>query len=132
MNVGDRQVFVGSQEEPEGIPGISGIRLSDILLSLLLVFSFPGVGDAADLANAAAEKTDETAKTTEQAEDENRKKTQQMNDLKQRECDPLFPEQAKSLAKGYRETAKMIVEQGDDPKRVLDTAAYFEKQSGAF
>jgi len=55
-----------------------------------------------------------------------------MNDLKLRECDPLFPEQAKSLAKGYRETAKMIVEQGDDPKRVPDAAAYFEKQSGPF
>lgn len=132
MNVGDRQVFVGSQEEPEGIPGINGIRLSGILLSLLLVSSFPGVGGAADLVNAAAEKTDETAKTTEQAEDENRKKTQQVNDLKLRERESLFPEQAKSLAKGYRETAKMLVEQGCDPKPVLDTAAYFEKQSGAF
>jgi hypothetical protein len=132
MNVGDRQVFVSSQEEPEGIPGINGIRLNGTLLSLLLVFSFSGTGGAADLANAAAEKTGETARTIEQAEDENRKKTQQLNDFKLRGRESLFPEQAKSLAKGYRETAKMIGEQGDDPKPVLDAAAYFEKQSEAF
>ena len=132
MNVGDRQVFVSSQEEPGGIRGINGIRLSGILLPLLLAFSFPGAGGAADLANAAAKKTDETVKTIEQAEDENRKKTQQVNDLKLRERESLFPEQAKSLAKGYRETAKMIEEQDDDPKPVLDAAAYFEKQSEAF
>jgi len=63
MNVGDHQVFVGSQEEPEGIPGINGIRLNGILLSLLLAFSFPDTGGTAALANAAAEKTDETTKT---------------------------------------------------------------------
>lgn len=129
MNVGDLQIFVSSQEEPGGIPGINGMRLNGILLSLLLVFSFSGTGGAADLAKAAAEKTDETARTIEQAEDENRKKTQQVNDLKLREHESLFPEQAKSLAKGYRETARMIMEQGDDPKPVLDAAAYFEKQS---
>ena len=84
------------------------------------------------MANAAAEKTDETARTIEQAEDENRKKTQQLNDFKLRGRESLFPEQAKSLAKGYRETAKMIEEQGCDPKPVLDAAAYFEKQSEAF
>jgi hypothetical protein len=132
VNVGNRRVLIKSQEEPGGIPEINGIRLSGILLSLLLVFSFPGARGAADLANAAAEKTGETAKTTEQAEDENRKKTLQLNDFKLREREPLFSEQAKSLAKGYRETAKMIVEQGCDPKPVLDAAAYFEKQSGAF
>jgi hypothetical protein len=132
MNVGDLQIFVSSQEEPGGIPGLNGIRLNGILLSLLLVFSFSGTGGAADLAKAPAEKTDETARTIEQAEDENRKKTQQGNDLKLKRHEPLFPEQAKSLAKGYRETAKMLVEQGDDPKPVLDAAAYFEKQSEAF
>jgi cell division protein FtsB len=132
MNVGDLRIFVSSQEEPGGIPRINGIRLNGILLSLLLVFSFSGTGGAAGLANAAAEKTDETAKTAEQAEDENQKKTQQVNDLKLRGHDSLFSEQAKSLAKGYRETAKMIMEQGDDPKPVLDAAAYFEKQSEAF
>lgn len=132
MNVGDLQVFASSQEAPGGIRGINGIRLSGILLPLLLAFSFPTAGGAADLANGAAEKTDETAKTTEQAEDENRKKALQVNDLKLRRRESLFPEQAKSLAKGYRETAKMIVEQGCDPKPVLDAAAYFDKQSGAF
>ena len=132
MNVGDLRIFVSSQEEPGGIPGINGIRLNGILLSLLLVFSFSGTGGAAGLANAAAEKTDETAKTAEQAEDENQKKTQQVNDLKLRGHDSLFSEQAKSLAKGYRETAKMIMEQGNDPKPILDAAAYFEKQSEAF
>ncbi|SEN24432.1 hypothetical protein SAMN05216404_103182 [Nitrosospira multiformis] len=130
MNVGEIQSFVSSQEEPGGIPGINGIRLSAILLSLLLVFSFPGTGGAADLTNAAAEKTDETAKTSRQMEDETRKKILQANDFKLRGHESLFPEQAKSLAKGYRETAKMIVEQGCDPKPVLDAAAYFEKQSG--
>jgi hypothetical protein len=132
MNAGNLQIFVTGQEKPGEIPGINGIRLSGILLSLLLVFSFSGIGGAADLANAAAEKTDETARTTEQAEDENRKKTQQGNDLKLKKYEPLFSEQAKSLAKGYRETAKMIGEQGGDPKPVLDAAAYFEKQSEAF
>jgi hypothetical protein len=132
MNVGDLRIFVTGQEEPGGSRGINGIRLSGILLPLLLAFSFPAAGGAADLANAAAEKTDETARTIEQAEDENRKKTQQLNDFKLRGRESLFPEQAKSLAKGYRETAKMIGEQGDDPKPVLDAAAYFEKQSEAF
>jgi hypothetical protein len=131
MNVDDLQIFVTGQEKPGGIPGINGIRLSGILLPLLLVFSFSGTGGATDLANAAAEKTDETVRI-EQAEDENRKKTQQVNDLKLRGRESLFPEQAKSLAKGYRETAKMIEEQGCDPKPVLDAAAYFEKQSEAF
>ena len=111
---------------------MNGIHLSDILLSLLLVFSFPGAGGATDLAKAAAEKPDETARIAEQMEYQNRKKTQQLNDLKLRGRESLFPEQAKSLAKGYRETAKMIVEQGDDPKPVLDAATYFEKQSEAF
>ena len=132
MNVGDLQIFVTGQEKPGEIPGTNYIRLSGILLSLLLVFFFSGTGSAADLANAATEKADEPARTTEQAEDENRKKTQQLNDLKLRGRESLFPEQAKSLAKGYRETAKMIVEQGDDPKPVLDAATYFEKQSEAF
>jgi hypothetical protein len=127
MSGGDLQVFVSSQEKPGGIRRINGIRLSGILLPLLLAFSFSGTGSAIDLANAAAEKIDETAKIKEQVEDENRKKTQQMNDLKLRRREPLFPEQAKSLAKGYRETAKMIMEQGCDPKPVLDAAAYFEK-----
>ena len=84
------------------------------------------------MAKAAAEKHDETARIAEQMEYQNRKKTQQLNDLKLRGRESLFPEQAKSLAKGYRETAKMIVEQGDDPKPVLDAATYFEKQSEAF
>ncbi|ODT80395.1 MAG: hypothetical protein ABS69_06375 [Nitrosomonadales bacterium SCN 54-20] len=130
MNVGDCQVFVSGQEKSGGIPGINGIRLSGILLSLLFVFSFSGTG--ADLANAAAEKTDETVRAAEQAKDENLKKTQQLNDFKMRGHESSFPEQAKSLAKDYRETAKMIMEQGCDPKPVLDAAAYFEKQSEAF
>jgi len=130
MNVGNCQVFASSQDKPGRIPGISGSRLG-ILLSLLFLFSFSGTGSAADLANTTAEKTDETTRK-EQAEDQNRKKTLQLNDFKLRGHESLFPEQAKSLAKGYRETAKMLGEQGCDPKPVLDAAAYFEKQSEAF
>jgi hypothetical protein len=42
----------------------------------------------------------------------------------------LFREQARSLAKGYKETAEIVARQGGNPKPILDAAAYFERQSG--
>ncbi|WP_151898959.1 hypothetical protein [Nitrosospira lacus] len=63
------------------------------------------------------------------ANDENTKKIWKENDLKLKVREPLFPNQAKWLAKGYKETAEIVARQGGNPKPILDAAAYFERQS---
>jgi hypothetical protein len=77
-------------------------------------------------AQMASKKTDDA---TQQASNEARKKIRKADDFKLKTGEPLFPKQAKSLAKGYRETAEIIARQGGDPRPVLDAAAYFESQS---
>ncbi|SFN72603.1 Agd3-related carbohydrate deacetylase [Nitrosospira briensis] len=61
--------------------------------------------------------------------DEYRKKIRKANDLKLKAQEPLFPAQAKWLAKGYKETAQIAARQGAGPRPILDAAAYFESES---
>lgn len=91
-----------------------------IALSIFMVTGTPVA------AQAASKKTDDAIQQT---SDEVRKKIRKANDFKLKTGDPLFPKQAKSLAKGYKETAEIIARQGGDPKPILDAAAYFEDQS---
>ncbi len=93
---------------------------------LIVAFSASIIAGTPVPAYAASEKAGET---TRQADDEYREKIRTMNDLRQKAQDPLFPEQAKSLAKDYKATAEIIARQGGDPKPILDAAAYFENQA---
>jgi hypothetical protein len=103
---------------------IRSIRAFPILLAV--AFSIFIIAGAPVPANAALEKADDA---TQQGSDEARKKIRKANDFKLKTGEPLFPKQAKALAKGYRETAEIIARQGGDPKPILDASAYFESQS---
>ena len=103
---------------------IRSIRAFPILLAV--TFSIFIITGAPVPANAALEKADDA---TQQVSDEARKKIRKANDFKLKTGEPLFPKQAKSLAKGYKETAEIVARQGGDPKPILDAAAYFEGQS---
>lgn len=96
------------------------------LILLVAAFSVSVIMGYSVPACAASEKASEAVR---QADDERRKKIRKMNDLRQKAQDPLFPEQARSLAKDYKTTAEIIARQGGDPKPVLDAAAYFESQA---
>ena len=61
--------------------------------------------------------------------EEHRRKIRKENDEKSKAREPLYPQQAASLAKQYKETAAMVARQGGDPQPLLDAAAYFERQS---
>ena len=95
---------------------------------LVVVFSTFIIIGAPVSASAALEKADEAAQ---KASDENRKRVRKANDFKLKTGEPLFPKQAKLLAKGYKETAEIVARKGGDPKPILDAAAYFESQSEA-
>jgi hypothetical protein len=62
-------------------------------------------------------------------DEKNRGKMRKENDEKSKARDPLYPRQAGSLAKQYKETAAVVARQGGDPQPLLDAAAYFERQS---
>lgn len=129
MNVRSARVFPEHPEQPREIQDVGYLPPIRILPTLLLVaFSLSNIVGIPALASAGSEKAGETAKTSRQMEDENRKKILQANDLKLKAREPLFREQAKSLAKGYRETAERVARQGGDPQPLLDAAAYFESQ----
>jgi hypothetical protein len=101
-------------------------HFSAFRILLVIALSIFIVGGTPAAAQAASKKTDDT---TQQASDEARKKIRKANDFKLKTGEPLFPKQAKALAKGYRETAEIIARQGGNPKPILDAAAYFESQS---
>ena len=61
--------------------------------------------------------------------EEHRRKIRKENDEKSKAREALYPQQAASLAKQYRETAAIVARQGGDPQPLLDAAAYFERQS---
>lgn len=64
-----------------------------------------------------------------QKADDERRKIGEANDLKLKAREPLYPEQAKSLAAQYRETAEIVARQGGNPQPILDAAAHLESQS---
>lgn len=71
-------------------------------------------------------------KASEPAQQDDRgseKKIRKTTDLTLKAREASFREQAKSLARGYRETAEIVARQGGDPKPILDAAAYFERQA---
>lgn len=88
-------------------------------------------------AHAATEKAPELVQagekaneTLQQADNEkNRRRIRQENDRQLKMQESLYPGQAGSLAKRYKETAAIVTRQGGDPKPLLDAAAYFERQS---
>ena len=100
-------------------------RFSAFRILLVIALSIFIVAGTPVTAQTASKKTDDA---TQQASDDVRKKVRKANDFKLKTGEPLFPKQAKSLAKGYRETAEIIARQGGDPRPILDAAAYFENQ----
>ena len=102
---------------------IHSIRTAAALL--VAAFSVCLIAATPVSAQAGSEKAGAAAQQT---NDESRKKIRKANDLKLKAQEPLFPEQAKSLAKGYKETAEIVARQGGNPKPILDAAAYFESQ----
>jgi len=78
------------------------------------------------LANAAAEQA--ASQASQRANDE-RRKIGEANDLKLKARDPLYAQQAKSLAEQYRETAGIVAGQGGNAQPLLDAAAHLENQS---
>ena len=72
----------------------------------------------------AGEKADEIK----QADNEkHRKKIREENDRELKLREPLYPQQARSLARHYKETAAIVARQGGNPRPLLDAASYFEK-----
>jgi hypothetical protein len=101
-------------------------RFSAFRILLVIALSIFIVAGTPVAAQTTSKKTDDA---TQQASDEARKRIRKANDFKLKTGEPLFPKQAKSLAKGYKETADIVARQGGDPKPILDAAAYFEGQS---
>ena len=100
------------------------VRLLPVLLIAAFSVAFNASGPAQ--AQATSGKANEIAR---QNDGESGKKIRKITDLSLKVREPSFREQAKSLARGYRETAEIVARQGGDPKPILDAAAYFEKQT---
>lgn len=118
---------------------IQRIHSTRTLLVLLIVAMTVTTGaGAAELAYAVTKGATELAPDKKRANeillqqtnnDEIRKKLRKQNDEKSKVREPLYPRQAGSLAKHYRETAAIVARQGGDPKPLLEASAYFESQS---
>ena len=65
---------------------------------------------------------------SQQAKDENnRKKIREANDVKLKAQEPLYAEQAKSLAEQYKETAQIVARQGGNPSAAPRCRCSFRK-----
>jgi len=94
-------------------------------LAPLIVAATVTIGAGTPLmANAATGQASDTKK----ANDE-RRKIGEANDLKLKARDPLYAQQAKSLAEQYRETAGIVAGQGGNAQPLLDAAAHLENQA---
>ena len=116
------------------------IHSTRTLLALLIVAVTVATGAAAPgPAHAATEGApglasakEKANETPQQADNEkNRKKIREENDRELKAREPLYPQQARSLAKHYKETAAIVARQGGDPQPLLGAAAYFESQCKA-
>ena len=106
---------------------VQRIHSTRTLLTLLIVAVIVMMGAGVPGLAQAEEKANETSR---QADNEkNRKKIRKENDRELKAWEPLYPQQAGSLAKHYKETAAIVARQGGDPQPLLDAAAYFEGQS---
>ena len=117
---------------------IHRIHLTKTFLALLIVAMTVTTGAGAEelaygVTQGAAELTLDKKRADESLQQTNneeiRKKLRKENDEKSKVREPLYPRQAGSLAKHYRETAAIVARQGGDPKPLLDASAYFESQS---
>ncbi|MEO6825304.1 MAG: hypothetical protein ABI167_11400 [Nitrosospira sp.] len=111
------------------------IHSARTILALLIVALTVATGTATSLPARAdtgetpavvpiGEKSDEMK----QADNEkHRKKIREENDRELKLREPLYPQQARSLAKRYKETAAIVARQGGNPRPLLDAASYFEK-----
>ncbi|SEK42460.1 hypothetical protein [Nitrosovibrio tenuis] len=109
---------------------IHSIRAVPALLIVAVTVTI-GVGAPVLAYAAATEQTGNTGQagnTSQKANDE-RRKIGEANDLKLKARDPLYAEQAKSLAAQYKETAEIVARQGGNPQPILDAAAQLEGQS---
>ena len=117
---------------------IQRIHSTKAALALLIVAMTVTTGaGASELAYAATKEAARLAPDKEKAneilqqanDEKTRKKIRKENNEKSKAWEPLYPQQAGSLAKRYRETAAIVARQGGDPQPLLDAAAYFEGQS---
>ena len=115
------------------------IHLSRTILALLVVAVIVATGAAASGPAHATEEVPGLASAKEKANEtpqqndneKNRKKIREENDRELKAREPLYPQQARSLAKHYKETAAIVARQGGDPQPLLGAAAYFESQCKA-
>src|SRR4051812_746903 len=103
------------------------IHWTRTVLGLLIAAMAITIGAGAPLAVYAA--AGQANDNSHQANDENRKKIREANDLKLKAQEPLYAEQAKSLAEQYRETAEIVARRGGNAQPLLDAAALFESQA---
>ena len=107
------------------------IRSTRTVLSLIAAIAITiGIGTPLAVHAAAGQAATQANDKSQQAKDENnRTKIREANDLKLKAQEPLYAEQAKSLAEQYKETAQIVARQGGNPQPLLDAAAHFENQS---
>lgn len=107
------------------------VALLIVALAVTISVGTPGLAHAfTDGAPGLAQAREKAYETAQPANNEkNRKKIRKEIDEKLKAREPLYPRQAESLAKQYKETAAIVARQGSDPKPLLEAAAYFESQS---
>ncbi len=107
------------------------IRSTRTVLNLIAAVAITiGISTPLPVHAAAEQAAVQANDKSQQAKDENnRKKIREANDVKLKAQEPLYAEQAKSLAEQYKETAQIVARQGGNPQPLLDAAAHFENQS---
>jgi hypothetical protein len=105
-----------------------------ILALLIVALAFAMGAATSPPARADTGQTPELAPAGEKADEikqsdneKHRKKIREENDRELKLREPLYPQQARSLAKHYKETAAIVARQGGNPRPLLDAASYFEK-----
>lgn len=114
------------------------IHSTSAVVTLLIVALTITIGaGTSDLTHAATEGATGLAQAEEKAKkafqqvnsEKNSKTIRKENDDRLKSQEPMYPRQAKSLARQYNETAEIVARQGGDPQPLLKAAAYFESQS---
>jgi hypothetical protein len=103
-------------------------RIHSIKLLPVLRFAAFSVAFIASMPTQAQVILGKANEIVQQDDSESGRKIRKITDLSLKAREPSFREQAKSLARGYRETAELVARQGGDPKPILNAAAYFERQ----